>query len=89
MKKNPKDSIKNCYNYGWVCGSCLQYYLLRRQRSQFKAIQDKIAHKTPSQPIKAGCSGVHLSSQYAGSINRRIVIQAGLGINTRPYSKNN
>jgi hypothetical protein len=29
----------------------------------------------------------HLS--YVGSINRRIAVHAGLGINARPYLKNN
>jgi hypothetical protein len=41
--------------------------------------------KTPSQPL----AGQGYTSSYAGSINRRITIQVGEKINTRPYSKNN
>jgi hypothetical protein len=33
-----------------------------------------------SQPIRAGCDGMHLSSQLWGGINRRMVVQTGLGI---------
>jgi hypothetical protein len=44
--------------------------------------------KTPPQPKKAGCSGVHVSSLLVGNINRRIMIQAGQGKSTRSYLKN-
>jgi hypothetical protein len=40
--------------------------------------------RTSSQPIKAGHGSILLKS-----INRRILVQASLGINIRPYSKNN
>jgi hypothetical protein len=40
--------------------------------------------KTPSQPIKLGVMVHVCNSSYAGGVNRRIVVQAGLGINERP-----
>jgi hypothetical protein len=45
--------------------------------------QDQIGQKVlknPSQSIKAGCGCVHLSSSYQRSVNKRIVVQATLGI---------
>jgi hypothetical protein len=47
--------------------------------------------ETPSQPIKAGCGGTHLHPSYAGSVNRKDVVQASLEIThkVRPYLKNN
>jgi hypothetical protein len=45
--------------------------------------------ETPPQSGKAGNSGARLSSLPARSINRRIVVEAGLGINARPYLKIN
>jgi hypothetical protein len=44
-------------------------------------------HETPSQPM-AGCSGICYSSSM-GSITRKIRVQASMGINVRPYLKNN
>jgi hypothetical protein len=43
--------------------------------------------KIPSQPIKAGHSGVCLSSQLQGSINR-IMVQDSPGINKSPHQEN-
>jgi hypothetical protein len=42
----------------------------------------------PTSQSKAGHSGTCLSSQLGGSLNKRITVQASLGINARPYSKN-
>jgi hypothetical protein len=43
-----------------------------------------------SQPIKkARYDDMHLTSSYAGSINRRTEVQAGLGMNMRCYLRNN
>jgi hypothetical protein len=47
-------------------------------------------YKTPFQLIKKLDMEVytcHISS--AESLNRRIIVQAGLGINAKPYLKNN
>jgi hypothetical protein len=41
----------------------------------------KKIHETPSHSIKAKCGGVQLSPSYAGSINKRMSVQAGPGIN--------
>jgi hypothetical protein len=47
-------------------------------------------HKAPSQPIKAGCGGMCTCHPgQTGSINRKITVQAFLGIKVRPYLKNN
>jgi hypothetical protein len=47
-------------------------------------------HKTSSQPIKKlGMVEHSCHPSYAGSINRRTIVQASLGINMRPYHKNN
>jgi hypothetical protein len=46
----------------------------------------KNVYKTPSQPM-ARCGGVSPSFHQVGSINRRIEVQAGLGINRHPISK--
>jgi hypothetical protein len=43
-------------------------------------------HETSSQPM-AEHSGLHLSSSYAGSINRKIEVQGGPGIMQDPISK--
>jgi hypothetical protein len=51
--------------------------------SQFEDSPDK----TPSQPKKAGCGAVHLSSQLHGIINRRNMVQASLGINRETLKK--
>jgi hypothetical protein len=46
--------------------------------------------ETPFQPIKkAEHGGASLSFSYPGSIQRGIMVQASLSINTRPYLKNN
>jgi hypothetical protein len=68
--------------------SHLQSQLHGRQRSErsgFKASSDKNVHLTPSQPIKAGPGGECLSSQLHGSINKIIMVQAGLYKKTRSY----
>jgi hypothetical protein len=44
--------------------------------------------KTPSQPIKTGYGGIYLSSQLYGKYIEGSS-QANLGINVKPYSKNN
>jgi hypothetical protein len=45
--------------------------------------------ETPSQPIKGGCGGTHLSYQLLWeALNRRTMFQADLGTNTRTYKKN-
>jgi hypothetical protein len=44
--------------------------------------------RPPSQKI-AGCGGMHHHLSYSGSINRRIPVQAGPGINVKHCLKNN
>jgi hypothetical protein len=47
-------------------------------------------HKTPSPSIKKLSMVVHTChSSYAGGINSMMSVQAGPGINIRPYSKDN
>jgi hypothetical protein len=41
--------------------------------------------ETPSQPIKAGVLVHSCHSRYAENLNRRIVVEASLGINFRPH----
>jgi hypothetical protein len=45
--------------------------------------------RPPSQLIKAGMMAHACQSSDAGSVSRRIEVQARLGINVRPYLKNN
>jgi hypothetical protein len=55
-------------------------------RTWLQATLRQKVYKTPSQPIKV----VHTTSQQLRkSINSRIAVQADLGINLRPYGKNN
>jgi hypothetical protein len=54
------------------------------ETERLTANQGKKLMRTSSQPIKAGHGSILLKS-----INRRILVQASLGINIRPYSKNN
>jgi hypothetical protein len=44
-------------------------------------------YQDPHLNKKAGCEGTHLSSQLVGSMNRRVSVQTGQGVNSRPISK--
>jgi hypothetical protein len=57
--------------------------------SQFQASPGKKFLKTPSHPIEAGHDGAHLSSRlYIWKANGRIMVQAGLSINSKTLLKN-
>jgi hypothetical protein len=43
--------------------------------------------RPPSQPVTAGYGDVQLSFYYTGSISRRNVVQAGIGISATSYAK--
>jgi hypothetical protein len=63
----------------------------RWEGSQFETSLGKKLERPPptSQPIKKlGVVACACHPSYKGSINRKIVVQAGLGINLRPYLKN-
>jgi hypothetical protein len=45
--------------------------------------------RPPTHTIKDEHGSALLSSSYSGNINRRILVQASLGINVRHYLKNN
>jgi hypothetical protein len=50
-------------------------------------MNNKTIKKNPSQPVKAGYDGAHLSSQLLRNVNKRLEVLVNLGINVRPYSK--
>jgi hypothetical protein len=45
--------------------------------------------RLPSQPIKTGIVAYVCHPRYIGIVNKRITVMAELGINARPYYKNN
>jgi hypothetical protein len=73
---------------GEVVHTCNLSYLGDRDREDLSLwpARQKV-HEIPSQSQKIGCGSLAYSchSSYLGSVNRRVPVQIGLGINGTPY----